>query len=77
MLPHQVICVLGSDPALGSWANTSPLLLSDKNYPTWEAEISLQNSAETLRYKYALWNTLDNQVEFLEDGEDRTLAPAK
>ena len=77
VLPHQAICVLGSDPALGSWANTSPLILSDKNYPIWEAEISLEAPAEALRYKYALWNTLENQVEFLEGGDDRTLAPAE
>ncbi|WP_375417271.1 4-alpha-glucanotransferase [uncultured Hymenobacter sp.] len=75
VLPHQVICVLGSDPALGSWDNGSPLLLSDRNYPTWEAEISLQAPTETLRYKYALWNTVEKEVEFLERGEDRTLAP--
>jgi 4-alpha-glucanotransferase len=74
VLPHQAICVLGSDPALGAWANTSPLILSDKNYPTWEGELSLQAPNETLRYKYALWNTLENRVEFLEGGADRTLA---
>ena len=67
------VCVLGSDPALGSWDNTRPLVLSDAAYPTWQAELTLQSPAAELRYKYGLWDAEKQVVVELEVGDDRVL----
>jgi 4-alpha-glucanotransferase len=71
--PHHQVCVLGSDPALGNWDNTQPLLLSDTAYPTWQAELTLQSPDQELRYKYGLWNAHSRTVVQLETGDDRVL----
>jgi 4-alpha-glucanotransferase len=72
---HQV-CVLGSDAALGAWDNTQPLLLSDAAYPFWQADITLQNPADELRYKYGIWDAAAQAIVQLETGDDRVLPGA-
>ncbi|MEJ7660075.1 MAG: 4-alpha-glucanotransferase [Hymenobacter sp.] len=73
MASAQQVCVLGSDPALGSWDNTRPLVLSDAAYPTWQAELALQSPEAELRYKYGLWDAAQQTVTELEVGDDRVL----
>jgi 4-alpha-glucanotransferase len=71
--PHHQVCVLGSDPALGNWDNTHPLILSDASYPAWQAELALQNPDQELRYKYGFWDARQHAVVQLETGDDRVL----
>jgi 4-alpha-glucanotransferase len=71
--PHHQVCVLGSDPALGNWDNTHPLILSDASYPAWQAELALQNPEQELRYKYGFWDARHHAVVQLETGDDRVL----
>jgi 4-alpha-glucanotransferase len=72
---HHQVCVLGSDPALGNWDNTNPLILSDAAYPAWRAELALQNPEQELRYKYGFWSPERHAVVQLETGDDRVLPP--
>jgi len=74
--PGQVVCVLGSDPALGAWDQGPPLLLADADYPTWVAETTLARPTDELRYKYGLWDVASGTVAQLETGDDRVLTPA-
>ena len=71
--PHQQVCVLGSDAALGSWDKTRPLLLSDADYPAWQATLALQSPEQELRYKYGFWDAASQTVAQLETGDDRVL----
>ena len=71
--PHHRVCVLGSDPALGNWDNTNPLILSDAEYPAWQAELALQSPEQELRYKYGFWSPERHAVVQLEAGDDRVL----
>ena len=71
---HQV-CVLGSDPALGNWDNTRPLVLSDATYPTWQADLTLTHPDQLLTYKYGLWDAAEQRVVMLETGDNRMLPP--
>ncbi|NML66043.1 4-alpha-glucanotransferase [Hymenobacter sp. RP-2-7] len=75
--PQHQVCVLGSDPALGSWDNTRPLLLSDAAYPTWQVELTLAHPDQLLSYKYGLWDATQQRVMMLETGDNRMLPPAK
>ena len=75
--PQHQVCVLGSDPALGNWDNTRPLLLSDAAYPTWQVELTLTHPDQLLSYKYGLWDAASQRVVMLETGDNRMLPPAK
>ena len=71
--PHQQLCILGSDPALGAWDNTKALVLSDAHYPTWEASVKLENPAENCIYKYAIWDAQAGHALDMEGGDNRTV----
>jgi 4-alpha-glucanotransferase len=72
---HQV-CVLGSDPALGAWDQGPPVVLSDADYPYWQADITLANPEAELQYKYGIWDPATSTVVQLETGDNRTLPGA-
>jgi len=74
--PQHQVCVLGSDPALGQWDNTKPLVLSDAAYPTWQADLALTHPDHLLLYKYGLWDAEQQRVVMLETGDNRMLPPA-
>ncbi|MBC6991292.1 4-alpha-glucanotransferase [Hymenobacter sp. BT491] len=73
---HQ-ICVLGSDPALGAWDARKAVLLSDKNYPTWQADVALEQPEQYVQYKYGLWDPQEKQIVQLEGGDDRFIVPSQ
>jgi 4-alpha-glucanotransferase len=72
---HQV-CVLGSDPALGAWDQGPPVVLSDADYPYWQAEVALANPEAELHYKYGIWDAATQTVVQLETGDNRVLPAA-
>ncbi|TGE09519.1 4-alpha-glucanotransferase [Hymenobacter fodinae] len=72
---HQV-CVLGSDPALGAWDAQQAVILSDTDYPTWCADVALQNPEQTTQYKYGIWDPQEKKILQLEAGEDRLIFPS-
>ncbi|RZK63317.1 MAG: 4-alpha-glucanotransferase [Hymenobacter sp.] len=69
---HQ-ICVLGSDPALGAWDQGPAVVLSDADYPTWQADVTLHHPAAELQYKYGLWDPATHTMVTLETGDNRVL----
>ncbi|SET89992.1 4-alpha-glucanotransferase [Hymenobacter actinosclerus] len=72
--PGEQLCVLGSDAALGAWDAARAVVLSDADYPTWTAEVTLAAPAAEVRYKYGRWNPGTGQLVELEAGDDRLLA---
>lgn len=74
--PGQQLCVLGSDAAVGAWDGRKALVLSGAAYPTWVAEVALEQPELPLRYKYGIWDSNARQVVQLEGGEDRVLEPS-
>ena len=77
--PDQQICVLGSTKALGNWSWNKPLLLGSTNYPLWSGTIAF-SAAESLEYKYGVYDRKQKKVLFLEEGPNRQLiiaAPGK
>jgi 4-alpha-glucanotransferase len=72
---HQ-LCVLGSDPALGAWDARKAVILSDKNYPTWTADVALEYAERTTQYKYGIWDPREKKILHLEAGDDRVISPS-
>ena len=75
--PHQQLCILGSDPALGAWDNTKALVLADTDYPTWAATAQLANPTEDCFYKYAMWDAAAGHALDMEGGENRVVPGTK
>ena len=73
--PHQQLCVLGSDPALGAWDATRAVVLSDADYPTWHADVTLAEPDRPTLYKYGIWDPAEKKLVFLETGENRVVPP--
>jgi len=72
---HQV-CVLGSDLALGAWDARRAVPLSDADYPTWSAAVTLETPDRPTLYKYGVWDPAAEQMVFLETGENRVVPPS-
>lgn len=68
--PGQRIAIVGNIPELGSWDPDHPLLLDNKDYPTWEAQIPAPLTAH-IEYKYGLYDTEKKQMLLLESGPNR------
>ena len=73
--PHQQLCVLGSDPALGAWDATRAVVLADAAYPTWHADVTLVEPDRPTLYKYGIWDPAKAKLAFLETGENRVVPP--
>ncbi|WP_262920689.1 4-alpha-glucanotransferase [Hymenobacter sp. 5516J-16] len=73
----HLLCVLGSDPALGSWDAQRAVILSDAVYPTWQAEVALVDPEQMVRYKYGIWDPREQKIVHLEAGEDRLIYAAE
>ncbi|UOG75066.1 4-alpha-glucanotransferase [Hymenobacter tibetensis] len=71
----QQLCVLGSDAALGAWDGRKALVLTDSAYPTWTAEVALEQPELAVRYKYGIWDPQEKKLVQLEAGDDRVLEP--
>ncbi len=70
--PHLQLCVSGSDPALGNWDLTQPLLLGSEKFPLWTGAVTIQpNSA--IEYKFGLYDAKAKKVTMLEQGPNRLL----
>jgi 4-alpha-glucanotransferase len=70
--PGSQLCIIGSDPALGSWDVKKALVMDGSCFPLWQAEVSLSN-AEVVRYKYGIFDPKTKQIRQWESGDDRTL----
>ena len=67
----QTLCLLGSDPVLGTWS-TSLALPMQKTNGWYEVKLSLHHTSP-IEYKYGVWDLLSNTFLRYEDGANRTL----
>ena len=75
VMPGQVVGIVGSDPALGSWKTTKVLTLSDARFPLWEETVQLQDPDAPLEYKFVLLDKKSKKITTWEAGPNRFLAP--
>ena len=71
----QVICVMGSDPALGGWDETRALILDGEKFPGWEGEVRLKSRNMPIHYKYGVYDPVQRRVTQWEQGANRMLWP--
>ncbi|AIZ62598.1 hypothetical protein PK28_00900 [Hymenobacter sp. DG25B] len=72
---NHLLCVLGSDHALGAWDERKALVLSDRDFPTWCVDVALHDASRPVYYKYGIWDPATRKIVHLESGENRVLLP--
>ncbi|MBC6489476.1 4-alpha-glucanotransferase [Flavihumibacter stibioxidans] len=69
---NEVICLLGSVPALGEWATEVPTMLHrEGNW--WTVSLDLPKEGFPLQYKYGVYNTKEKAFVRFEAGANRSL----
>ena len=67
---HLTFCVLGNGP-LGNWDR--PLIMSDDNFPLWQAEVELEGQLTGFEYKYAVYDPARKTIVQWETDENRRM----
>ncbi len=71
---HQVMALTGAGDKLSNWSETAPLLM-ERNGDWWEIRLDLSGEIFPVAYKYAVWNSKENQFIRFETGDNRLLIP--
>lgn len=69
---HEAICLLGSGETLGNWSKDKAILLS-KEDDWWSVHVDMSESGFPVAYKYAVFNTKEDQFLKYEGGDNRLL----
>ena len=70
ILPTQGVAIVGNIPELGEWNNDDKLLMSDKDFPVWRADIKVPEDT-IIEYKYVIYELQTGRVVDVEWGENR------
>ena len=70
ILPTQGVAVMGNVDELGNWENEKKLIMDDKDFPIWRAEINVK-AHEIFEYKYVIYDLETGNIVDLEWGENR------
>ncbi|MBN8860321.1 MAG: 4-alpha-glucanotransferase [Sphingobacteriales bacterium] len=68
----EVICLLGSSPALGSWIAAKAVWMSKEGI-WWTVKLNLGHDTFPVAYKYAVFNAATKAFVRYEDGDNRLL----
>ena len=71
---HQVMALTGAGDKLRNWSETAPLLM-ERNGDWWEIRLDLSGELFPVAYKYAVWNSKENEFIRFETGDNRLLIP--
>lgn len=70
---NEAVAIVGNIPELGNWDCNNKLILSDKNFPTWEGGVKIKSYPANIEYKYVIFNTETNEIVDMEYGDNRRL----
>ncbi len=70
ILPSQGVAVMGNVDELGNWDASKKLIMSDKDFPIWRAEITVK-AHEIFEYKYVIYDLESGNIVDMEWGENR------
>ena len=70
ILPCQGVAVMGNIPELGNWNKDKKVVMDDKDFPIWRANINVKAN-EIFEYKYVVYDKTTNEIVDMEWGENR------
>ncbi|MCE9106686.1 4-alpha-glucanotransferase [Bacteroides pyogenes] len=66
--------ICGNQKCLGNWDPDKAVLMSDANFPEWQAELDASKLKFPLEYKFVLYNKQQKQADCWENNPNRYLA---
>ena len=71
------IGICGNQPALGNWDPDKAILMSDANFPEWQASIDASQLTYPLEYKFILYHKKQKKAVAWENNPNRYMADPK
>ncbi|WP_303010481.1 4-alpha-glucanotransferase [uncultured Bacteroides sp.] len=68
------LAICGNQKALGNWEPEKAVLMSDANFPEWQAELDANKLKFPLEYKFILYNKAEKRADCWENNPNRYLA---
>jgi len=68
---NEALCLIGDCKEMGNWSTQQPLIMNNNNETWWSVAVDLSKLQGEVHYKYAIYNTTDNQFRYFESGADR------
>lgn len=68
------VAICGNQKVLGDWNPDKALLMSDINFPEWQAEMDASKLKFPLEYKFILYNKKEKRAETWENNPNRYMA---
>lgn len=68
------LAICGNQKALGNWEPEKAVLMSDANFPEWQAELDASKLKFPLEYKFILYNKAEKRADCWENNPNRYLA---
>ena len=68
------LAICGNQPALGNWDVTKCILMSDANFPEWQADVDATTLTYPIEYKFVLYNKTSKSVVAWENNPNRYIA---
>ncbi len=65
------LCIIGNNKKLGNWGNNAPLVMDYIGDGLWQASVKYTLLPNNFEYKYALYNTKNKNIEYIEEGSNR------
>lgn len=67
------LAICGNQKALGDWNPENAWMMSNENFPEWQAELDASKIKFPLEYKFILYNKKEKKVESWENNPNRYL----
>ncbi len=63
--------IVGSSKTLGSWDDSKVILMGDDAFPTWKADVRVNEDDLPVEYKYVIYSLGEKKVVTWENGQNR------
>ncbi|MGQ1928372.1 4-alpha-glucanotransferase [Ornithobacterium rhinotracheale] len=73
--PNERLVILGDADGLGFWKEENAIFLNPQGDGKWSIDVDLSAENNYSAYKYAVYNTENQQISYYEEGENRWVAP--
>ena len=70
---NMKFCIIGSNSGLGNWEPKKAVIMDDREYPVWRANVKCSGKQLEIAYKYGIYDVRKKEIVCLENGPDRVL----
>ena len=67
------LAIIGNIKELGNWDEKKALVMSDQQFPMWQAAVDATELTGVIEYKYVIYDTKTKSIVSWEEGDNRSL----